>query len=141
MRARAFVAVGAGGFTVQMAALALLLAARCPYLAATAAGVEAAVVHNFFWHERWTWADRTEGQPGVVRRFVRFNLSTGAASIFGNVMFMAVYVDGLGVHPLLANALAVASTAAVNFLVADRWVFSGKGGRGRAATLGRPASR
>ena len=89
---------------------------------------EAAVVHNFFWHERWTWADRTEGQPGVVRRFVRFNLSTGAASIFGNVMFMAVYVDGLGVHPLLANALAVASTAAVNFLVADRWVFSSKGG-------------
>ena len=129
MRVRAFFAVGAGGFALQMAALALLLAARCPYLPATAVAVEAAVLHNFFWHERWTWADRTAGQPGVVRRFARFNLSTGAASIFGNVMFMAVYVDGLGIHPLLANALAVASTAVVNFLVADRWVFSSKGGR------------
>jgi putative flippase GtrA len=29
-----------------------------PYLAATALAVEAAVVHNFFWHERFTWADR-----------------------------------------------------------------------------------
>ena len=127
MRLGAFIAVGMIGFIVQMAALGGLLAAGCPYLAATALSIEIAVVHNFVWHERWTWADRTAGQPGVVRRFVRFNLSTGAASIFGNVMFMAVYVDGLGVHPLLANALAVASTAVVNFLVADRWVFSSNG--------------
>jgi putative flippase GtrA len=156
MRAAAFVIVGALGFVVQIAALAALLAAGCPYLIATAAAVEVAVLHNFAWHERWTWADRTSlmlagphprslslggaasrrfppaprsgsrrsGRTHFLKRLVRFNLSTGATSIFGNVMFMAVYVDGAGLHPLAANALAVASTALVNFVLADRWVFS-----------------
>ncbi|PYR57375.1 MAG: hypothetical protein DMF91_19605 [Acidobacteria bacterium] len=51
MRITAFVAVGTVGFLVQLAVLAALLAAGCPYLPATAAAVEAAVLHNFLWHE------------------------------------------------------------------------------------------
>jgi putative flippase GtrA len=123
MRIAAFAAVGAVGFLIQLAILGALLAAGCPYLPATAAAVEAAVLHNFLWHERWTWSDRTAGTPGVVARLMRFNVTTGSTSIAGNVAFMALFVSAFGIDPLVANVLAVASTAIANFMISDRCVF------------------
>ena len=57
-RAARFAWVGAGGFVVQVAALHAFAAAGVPYAFATALAVEVAILHNFLWHERWTWADR-----------------------------------------------------------------------------------
>jgi putative flippase GtrA len=55
--------VGAGGVFVQFGVLFLLKSGlHFNYLAATVLAVEAAVVHNFFWHERFTWADRTKSE-------------------------------------------------------------------------------
>jgi putative flippase GtrA len=51
--------VGGIGITVQFAVLLLTKSVlHFNYLAATAIAVEAAVLHNFVWHERFTWADR-----------------------------------------------------------------------------------
>ena len=56
----AFNFVGAIGIVVQLAALHFLIhRLRFHYLPATALAVEAAVLHNFIWHERWTWKDRS----------------------------------------------------------------------------------
>ena len=70
-RAARFAWVGVGGFVVQAASLYALSAAGLSYPAATAIAVEAAILHNFLWHERWSWADRLEG--GRLLRFARFN--------------------------------------------------------------------
>lgn len=57
-----FTGVGVMGFLVQLAVLATLTSvAGWPYLIATCVAVEAAVLHNFAWHEGWTWADRRDG--------------------------------------------------------------------------------
>lgn len=57
-----FNAVGGLGIGVQLATLALLeTALHLGYLPATALAVETAVLHNYLWHERYTWADRTAG--------------------------------------------------------------------------------
>jgi putative flippase GtrA len=51
--------VGAIGIVVQFAVLFLLKSVmHLDYLFATALAVEASVVHNFVWHERFTWKDR-----------------------------------------------------------------------------------
>jgi len=51
--------VGGIGIGVQFAALFLLKSVlHFNYLFATAIAVEAAVVHNFVWHEQFTWVDR-----------------------------------------------------------------------------------
>ena len=51
--------VGLIGIGVQLLALALLKSGlHLNYLLATALAVETAVVHNFLWHERFTWRDR-----------------------------------------------------------------------------------
>jgi len=117
-----FNAVGAGGIVVQLLALALLKSGlRLDYPLATALAVEAAVVHNYFWHERFTWADRTTGSSWV--RFAKFNLTTGLLSILGNVLVMRVLVGGIHLNYFAANMLTIATCSIVNFLVSDRFVF------------------
>jgi putative flippase GtrA len=125
-RAARFVGVGAGGFVVQGLTLSALAAAGLPYPIATALGVEAAILHNFLWHERWTWADRTGHRAGRLARFLRFNGSTAVISIAGNVGLMALFVGSFGLPLLPANLLAVLTLSALNFLAADRLVFDTK---------------
>jgi putative flippase GtrA len=150
--------VGGMGIVVQFVALFMLKSGlHFNYLFATVIAVEAAVVHNFVWHEQFTWADRikssrvqaTSGAEAQnlfgrlvaalkrcatqktlrasLRRFVRFNLRNGAVSILGNLALMKVMV-GLGhMNYLLANAIAIALCSLGNFLVSEQWVFAATG--------------
>jgi putative flippase GtrA len=116
-----FNTVGLAGVLVQLAALtALKQFAGLPTFAATALAVEAAVLHNFFWHERWTWA--TAGTPGLPGRLLRFHLANGAVSIAANLAFMQL-LTATGLHYLPANVLSIAVTALLNFALSDRFVF------------------
>jgi putative flippase GtrA len=117
-----FNAVGAMGIVVQLVTLTLLKSGlHLNYLVATALAVEAAVIHNFFWHERYTWADR-EATSRLIR-FAKFNLSNGAFSILGNIVTMKILVGELGMNYFVANLLSIAVCSILNFLVADRFVF------------------
>jgi putative flippase GtrA len=170
--------VGAVGIFVQFGVLFLLKSGlHFNYLAATVLAVEAAVVHNFFWHERFTWADRTKSErvrPSLgrhssganarsrpatlfralkrcatlklrcaqnscagenlaaaahsvfgarLRRFLRFELTTGLISIGGNLGLMRVLVGRVHMNYLAANGIAIAVCSLLNFLVSDGWVF------------------
>jgi len=125
MRWLKFNFVGGIGIAVQLLALFVLKAGlHCNYLIATALAVETAVIHNFLWHERFTWADRS--RAGFTR-FPKFNLTTGLFSIGGNLLLMKLLV-GLGhMNYLLANGIAITACSVVNFLVSDGYVF-GEGG-------------
>ena len=120
-----FNAVGALGIAVQLAVLlALKSALHLTYLLATALAVEAAVVHNFLWHERYTWADRV--QPSwrkSLPRLLRFNLTNGGVSMVGNLALMKLMVDVSHLNYLVANGVAIALCSLANFLVSEEWVF------------------
>lgn len=117
-----FNAVGGLGIAVQLLVLTVLKSGLgLNYLLATALAVEATVIHNFFWHERFTWADRQSASRFV--RLAKFNLSTGTFSILGNVVAMKLFVDGLRVNYFVANLLSIAVCSILNFVVADRFVF------------------
>jgi putative flippase GtrA len=118
-----FNAVGAVGIGVQLAVLtALKSGLGLNYLLATALAVEAAVLHNFFWHERFTWADR-RGRFSI-ERLLKFNLTTGGLSIVGNLIAMKVLVAIAGLEYLFANLLSIAACSLLNFFVADRAIFT-----------------
>lgn len=119
-----FNAVGAGGIVIQLVALAALKSGlQLDYMLATALAVEGAVIHNYLWHERFTWADRTGG--GSWARFAKFNLTTGLFSVLGNVLVMHALVGGAHLNYFVANLLTIAGCSIVNFLVSDRFVFEG----------------
>ena len=118
-----FNAVGAMGAAVQLLALAALtrlLGVDGPV--ATALAVEAAILHNFLWHERWTWGERAAA-PGGWWRLARFNLVAGALSITSNVASTAAYATAFGMDYLLANLLAIGSCSILTFVASDRLVF------------------
>jgi putative flippase GtrA len=120
-----FNAVGGIGIAVQLAALALFRSAlHLDYVLATALAVETAVLHNFLWHERFTWADRPAAHAvQSLARLARFNLSNGGVSIVGNLLLMRLLVGELHLNYMLANLVAVAVCSLVNFLLSDRLVF------------------
>ena len=121
-RAIKFNAVGAMGVLVQAALAALRGGLHLHYLVATALAVEIAVIHNFLWHERWTWRDR-QG-PGVANRLLRFNLGNGAVSLTVNLGLMRLLVGQLHVQYLLANLLAITAGALGNFAISNWWSFA-----------------
>jgi putative flippase GtrA len=120
-----FTLVGVIGYGVQTAVLWLLVGRLgMAVVPATLAATEVAVLHNFLWHLGWTWADRPAGARAVAGRLVRFNLSNGGFSLVGGAAIMALLVDALGVHYLLANLAAVLAVSVANFLASDRFVFT-----------------
>ena len=119
-----FNTVGSMGVAVQLVVLVTLTeVADLDYLIATGLAVESAVLHNFVWHECWTWRDRRFGKPGWGVRLLRFNLLTGTLSIAANVVFTGFYVATLGVHYALANVMAIATGSVLTFIASDRFVF------------------
>jgi putative flippase GtrA len=121
-----FNAVGGIGIVVQLAALALLRSLlKLDYLLATGLAVEIAVIHNFVWHERFTWADRPAARPfRSLVRLVKFNASNGAVSIVGNLLLMRLLVGGLKLNYVVSNLVAIVVCSLVNFLLGDRFVFN-----------------
>lgn len=122
-RATAFIVVGIVGFIVQVTVLSALARAGWPIVLATALAVEAAVLHNFCWHERWTWRNRRDATP-VGSRLLRFHGANGLVSVVTNVVLTSLLTHALGWPPVAANTAAVVASSIVNFLVADRWVFA-----------------
>jgi putative flippase GtrA len=120
-----FNAVGGIGVGVQLAALTIFRSLlHLDYLLATLLAVETAVLHNFLWHERFTWADRPSGRfRHSMVRLVRFNASNGLVSILANVLLMRVLVGTLGMQYFVANLIAIAVCSLVNFLLIDCLVF------------------
>jgi putative flippase GtrA len=121
-----FNAAGIVGVFVQLAALAAFTRiAGFGTLAATACAVEGAILHNFVWHERFTWADRTRAAPHqAFRRLLHFNLSNGAVSLIGNLILMTLLADDAHLPLLLANLIAIATCSTFNFVVSEYVVFS-----------------
>jgi putative flippase GtrA len=125
-----FNAIGVVGFILQLGVVALLTRWNsASALVATALAVEAAVLHNFFWHERWTWADRPVAGRDRLARLGRFHFANGLVSIAGNVAIVFLLAPVASsfsrTYGLIgANAIAVLICSLVNFAAGDRLVFS-----------------
>ena len=118
--------VGGIGIGMQLAVLTVLKTGlHFNYLLATALAVEAAVIHNFLWHERFTWKDREKTSSSLVR-FIKFNLTNGLLSILGNLGLMKLLVGWFHLNYIAANLVAITLCSLANFLISDRFVFSHK---------------
>ena len=118
--------VGLLGFALQTGVLFVFthVTPQVGYLAATATAVELAVLNNFVWHQRWTWKDRPPATRGeTLRRLVKFNITNGAVSLVGNVIFMSILVGRLRLPIAIAYVMSVTACAICNFFLADRFAF------------------
>ena len=127
--------VGALGIGVQLGCLAGLRP-WLHYLAATALAVELAVLHNFAWHERFTWRDRPGARRDRWLRLLRFHAANGTVSIFGNLGLMWLLVGRFHMGKIiLANAIAIAACSFLNFASGEWYVFRSNASRRETSTV------
>jgi putative flippase GtrA len=118
-----FNAVAAGGFGVQLACLVgLTEMAGMHYLLSAVFAVEAAILHNFFWHLRWTWADRSCPGRSWQQLLVRFNLIHGATAAAGLLLIVGLS-EVARLHYLAAAIVSIGVCSVVNFIASDAAVF------------------
>ena len=125
LRFARFAVVGLLGVALQLSLLALLTKYfRMLPVTATALAVEITLLHNFLWHERFTWRDRRRKDfRQRALRLCRFHLGNGLVSLLGNTSLSYCLVERLNA-PLLPSALAsIAVCSLVNFALADCWVY------------------
>jgi putative flippase GtrA len=117
--------VGAFGIGVQLGASVLLTTTwHLGYSLATGLAVEAAVLHNFVWHEEFTWLDKSSRHISeTLRRFLWFDATTGVVSIGGNLILMRLLVGHSHVPQVQANLLSISGCSVANFFVSDKYVF------------------
>jgi putative flippase GtrA len=113
------------GAVLQLTLIALLT--KCfgfVSITATLVSVEFAVLHNFIWHERFTWDNRAaKSSRDLVLRLSRFHAGNGLLSLAGNTILMYCLVERLKAPVLPAAMGAIALCSLANFLIADRWVY------------------
>lgn len=118
-----FVFVGCVGTVVQLFTLTLLTKfVHLALVPATIASVEASIIQNFLWHERYTWPD--QNAAGLGARLIRFHMANGLISLFGNAVITSALVNRCHFPNLVAALAAIAICGLANFALADCWVFA-----------------
>lgn len=74
-------------------------------LIATIVAVEAAIVSNFLWHERWTFRER-DRSASKRWRFAKFN-STSIGSPIISVTTVNILTPMFGISPYLTNTIGI----------------------------------
>jgi len=130
-----FAAVGLSGVAVNMAVLVFLAeAGGLPPEIAAVLATECAILSNFAWNDRWTFAHASTSHswPG---RALRYNLIALGGLVI-TVTLLAILVNLVGLHYVPANLIAIAGATGWNYAVngALTWSLWGAGVRRRLLT-------
>lgn len=116
-----FLIVGATGFLVNWGLFSALYTwvagAEWVFIALAA---EASILWNFYWHNRWTFKDRTTNTFG--KRFARYHYtSLGGVTLTYVTYYVLTLVAGLGA--LLAYPVSLAAATVWNFTLSYYWAW------------------
>jgi dolichol-phosphate mannosyltransferase len=115
-----FCVVGASGYAVNICAFAISLALCAQHLVAAACGFAVAMVTNFAWNRRWTFASDDRALAGQAARF--FAVSVAACMLAATILELLVGTAGLS--PLAAQPAAVIAATPLSFLGSKKWSFA-----------------
>jgi putative flippase GtrA len=127
-----FAKFGAVGFSGTLVNLAVLYIAQeflfrdiqNPYLQfnlSLATAIFIATLHNFVWNRAWTWGDR----KSLIRKHVavQFLQYCAACWLAIALQFVLTNLFKRYMYYLLANILAIALTAILNYIINHSWTF------------------
>jgi dolichol-phosphate mannosyltransferase len=115
-----FCVVGASGYAVNICAFAIALALCAQHLVAAACGFAVAMVTNFAWNRRWTFASEDGALARQAPRF--FAVSVAAGMVAATILELLVGTAGFS--PLAAQPAAVIAATPLSFLGSKKWSFA-----------------
>jgi putative flippase GtrA len=114
-----FVAVGTGGFLLNLVVFSALFGLGTWYLAASVLAYLASNAAMYLGNRYFTFALAHDGIVGAYLRYVI--VGAGLAAL--TVLLLAGFVEGLGLDPRPAQALALALLVPLSFLLSKRFAF------------------
>lgn len=114
-----FLVVGALGYGVNLAVFALLTAAGVRYVTAS---VVSYVVSNALMYLGNRYFTFRLGHEGFWPAYGRY-LLVGVLVVALNTAILALLVEGLGLHEILAQALSLLAVTPVAYVLFKRWTF------------------
>ena len=115
-----FCVVGASGYAVNICAFAISLALFAQHLVAAACGFAVAMITNFAWNRRWTFASDDRALARQAGRF--FVVSVAACMVAATILELLVGTAGFS--PLAAQPAAVIAATPLSFLGSKKWSFA-----------------
>lgn len=124
-RSLRFLLVGLSGVGVNNGALlALVDWAGLPLLVAAALAIETSIWNNFLLNDAWTFGRGPRLRPWWARALAFHATAALAAGI--NLGLLALLVSAAGLHYVVANLLAIALAAGVNYGLSTIWTWRPK---------------
>ena len=118
-----FAVVGALGTVVNLVTMALLLALGAHYLVAAVVAAEISILHNFLAQERLVFRDlRERSDASWWRRWALF-FGFNNVEALARMPLLALLVSGLGLQPVMAQALTLAIAFVVRFVFVSRVIY------------------
>jgi putative flippase GtrA len=114
-----FVAVGAGGYLVNLGVFALLVALDVPYVTASIASYFVSNVLMYLGNRFFTFR---LGRDGFWSAYVRY-IVVGAVVVALNAGVLAVLVEVLEMDARLGQAISLLVVTPVAFVLFKRWTF------------------
>lgn len=114
-----FVVVGVGGFALNVLAFTVLFGLGAWYLAASILAYLISNVAMYVGNRYFTFG---LAHDGFVAAYVRYALVAGVVAVL-TALLLAAFVEGLGVDPRLAQALALSLLVPLSFLLSQRFAF------------------
>lgn len=127
-----FTLVGASGLVVNMALFALLHVMGVHYLAAAILATQGSTVWLFVLNDRWVFGRRAFRRSTGSRVISYFLLNN--ATLLVRAPLLWLFVDSMGLDPLLANFLTLLALTVPRFLISDSWIWTEASRAGRALT-------
>jgi dolichol-phosphate mannosyltransferase len=87
-----------------------------------ATAIFVSTISNFFWNRLWTWGDRKER----IRKSFLLQIAQYFLACWLSIVLQFVFTKILAhyLHYLVANLIAIAIAALINFLANDAWTFA-----------------
>ncbi|MDE1156238.1 MAG: GtrA family protein [Acidobacteriaceae bacterium] len=121
VRITRFLAVGLLGFSLQIVLLEILHRyLHWNDLLATAIALEATLLHNFYWHRRFTW--KSNGPLPV--QLYRFHLTNGLFAFTANLLLISWWTRLFHMPIVLATTLSAMLCSSANFAFCQLWTFA-----------------
>jgi dolichol-phosphate mannosyltransferase len=115
-----FCVVGASGYAINFCAFAVSLALCAQHLVAAGCGFAVAMVTNFAWNRRWTFAT---GERALAQQATRFFTVSVAACLLAATILELLVGPG-GFPALAAQPAAVMAVTPLSFLGSRSWAFA-----------------
>ncbi|PFG04565.1 GtrA family protein [Bacillus sp. es.034] len=117
-----FGTVGVFNTLITLGSYMLFIYIGVHYLLANVLGYVLGVLNSYYWNKKWVF-DAGEAKRDVFLKFALVNIFT----LGFNTLILYLLVHLGGVHPVLANIVAIVSGFVLNYLLNARWTFAAKG--------------